>query len=125
MAQNVLGMPIAVLALVAVAGLSGSVASIMVRLRDFAEIRGRTDLELFLIGLMRPILGVLFAWFVYAVVSAALLPLQIPTGKEAFFWAAVGFVAGFSERFAPDVAGETEGKILASRKAKASDTAKS
>jgi hypothetical protein len=66
---------------------------------------------MYLVGFTRPILGILFAVFVFAVISAGLLPLLVE--EPSFFWAAVAFVAGFSERLAPDVASRTEATILA------------
>ena len=106
-----LGLPIELIALVAVFGAAGALASIFVRIRTFASIRGRSPVEMFLVGFTRPILGILFALFIFTVISAGLVPLLVE--EPSFFWATVAFVAGFSERLAPDVANRTEATILA------------
>ena len=105
-----LGLPVQTLLLVAIFGAAGALASLMVRIRTFSLVRGRSKLEMFLVGFTRPILGILFAMFIYVVIGAGLIPLVV--AQPSFFWAAVAFVAGFSERFAPDVASRTESTIL-------------
>lgn len=110
-----LGLPVQTLLLVAIFGAAGALASLMVRIRTFSLVRGRSKLEMFLVGFTRPILGILFAMFIYVVIGAGLIPLVV--AQPSFFWAAVAFVAGFSERFAPDVASRTESTILGSSKA--------
>ncbi len=105
-----LGLPIELIALVTIFGAAGALASIFVRIRSFARVRRRSAIEMFLVGFTRPILGILFALFLFTVISAGLVPLLVQ--EPSYFWAAVAFVAGFSERLAPDVVGRTEATIL-------------
>jgi hypothetical protein len=58
-----------------------------------------------LVGSFRPLLGGLIAVVVYALLASGLLPIRSPgsgNGSEAYFFLAVAFFAGFSERFAQD-----------------------
>jgi hypothetical protein len=64
-------------------------------------------------GMTRPAVGVLSALAVYVLVEAGLVPLDLSTDKTElrFFYAGVGFLAGFSERFVKDAFGTAEGSI--------------
>lgn len=105
---TILGMDAEMLLLVALAGALGSVVSIMVRLRDF-ERGGEADPSImFLTGFFKPVVGVSFALFVYVVFNAGVLPLAVESAKSLYFFAALAFVSGFSERFATDVVARTE-----------------
>ena len=58
------------------------------------------------LGLMRPFIGALFAVALYFFISGDLVSVfQLPDGEEAqrYFFAGLGFLAGFSERFAQDM----------------------
>jgi hypothetical protein len=60
--------------------------------------------DLLLMGILRPLIGVIFALAGYVLVVSALLPMAArDTGTEIFLYAAVGFLAGFSERVAQDM----------------------
>lgn len=88
-----------------VAGGTGAVVSVMARLSsetlDVKHESGKWTL--FLAGLMRPALGGVFGVALFAAVSGALVTLAAPAeGDEIFYYAALGFLAGFSERFAQD-----------------------
>lgn len=58
----------------------------------------------FLAGVFRPLLGAVFGVALYVLLKAGLLPFVDPPPGEAefFFFAGVGFLAGFSERWAQD-----------------------
>jgi hypothetical protein len=51
-----------------------------------------------------------FAMFVFACLNAGILPLSIKTDTPAagYFFLALAFVSGFSERFAQDIASRAE-----------------
>jgi hypothetical protein len=97
---------------VAVAGGLGSVVSIMVRIQDFSSLTKVDPSVLFFTGFFKPVIGMSFALFVFAMLNAGLLPLAIDTTKEPwkaqYFFLALAFVAGFSERFARDIVAKTE-----------------
>lgn len=94
------------LLLIAVVGALGSIVSIMIRIRNFA-FEGVPDAwPFFFFGVFKPIVGALFALFIVSALQAALIPgFQVPdeSGKSAWFFVTVAFLAGFSERFAGDI----------------------
>lgn len=95
--------------LVCVAGAMGSVTSIMIRLREFETRKGAGPVDLMLFGFFKPFIGMFFGLFCYAIFQSGLLPTMVlPEGKENFFHFAVAFIAGFSERFARDIALRSE-----------------
>jgi len=56
-------------------------------------------------GAVRPLVGAVLGVVLVALVEADLLlsVLEVPEGKELPFYAALGFIAGFNERFAQDM----------------------
>jgi hypothetical protein len=114
--DTVLGMDIRLLGLVAFSGGLGSIVSIMVRLHQFSTIHTPDPAILFFTGLFKPIVGTAFALFIFAILSSGLLPVTIQPEKAHYFFAALSFVAGFSERFAQDVVSKTELAVVSERK---------
>jgi len=56
--------------------------------------------SLYILGSYRPVLGAVFGVFTYFLLASHLLQTEDPAGERAlFFYGAVAFVAGFSERF--------------------------
>jgi hypothetical protein len=111
--REILGMESSQLLLVAIAGAVGSVVSIMVRIQDFMHLKNPDSSVLFFTGFFKPIVGTSFALFVFAVLSSGLIPVTIDPLKATYFFAALAFVSGFSERFAKDVATRTEQTVVA------------
>jgi hypothetical protein len=72
---------------------------------------------LFFTGFFKPVIGMSFALFVFTVISSGILPISVAEEKSRYFFAALGFVSGFSERFASDVASRTEKAISSSQSA--------
>lgn len=100
-----------VILLIGIVGALGSIASIMLRIRDsdFESYKTSSDPWPWLFfGLFKPIVGALFALFIFAVVKSNLLPIEIPDDTEGWFIVALSFIAGFSERFAPNILSSTE-----------------
>jgi hypothetical protein len=95
---------------VAVAGALGSVVSILVRITDFAEIRVLNPPGLFWTGFFKPIIGACFALFVYSTFKSGLLEVNQAV-NSTFLYLSLGFAAGFSERFAPDLVSRVERTI--------------
>lgn len=104
----VLGLESSSLALVALAGALGSIVSIMVRIEDFGAFKDVDQSVLFFTGFFKPVIGMAFALFVFAVLNSGIIPISIEPAKSQYFFAALAFVSGFSERFAADVASRTE-----------------
>lgn len=109
--KEILGIDASMLLLVGLAGASGSIVSIMVRIQDFTPMTDVDPSVLFLTGFFKPVVGMFFALFIFAALSSGLIPVTIELGKERYFFIALSFVAGFSERFARDIVTKTEQKI--------------
>jgi hypothetical protein len=108
-----LGGEFTLLILVATVGAVGSAVSIMVRIQDFESFKNTNPSILFLTGFFKPIIGMTFALFVFVTLNSGLIPVTIVTENEQYFYAALAFVSGFSERFAQDIATRTEETIVA------------
>ena len=111
--KEILGINVSMLIGVALAGALGSIVSIMVRLQDFISVNVKDPAVLFFTGFFKPIIGMSFAMFVFACLNAGILPLsvKVDTPAAGYFFLALGFVSGFSERFAQDVASRAEKSI--------------
>jgi hypothetical protein len=98
------------LLVVATAGAVGAFVSVLSRMSSGTfqmnlptlsfEMRS-TDLSL--MGGLRPLIGLIFALAGYVLVASALIPMQADADRQIFLYAAVGFLAGFSERVAQDM----------------------
>jgi hypothetical protein len=109
--EQLFGIETGMLGVVVFGGALGSVVSIMVRIHDFAGLDNQDPSVLFLTGFFKPVIGVSFALFVYAMLEAGLIPVEIKAESERFFYAALSFISGFSERFARDVVTRAEAAL--------------
>jgi hypothetical protein len=117
--NEILGVDSSLLLLVAGAGAVGSAVSIMVRIQDFGPLKNTDPSILFFTGLFKPIIGMAFALFVFATLNAGLIPLSVEDPEKApYFFTALAFVSGFSERFAKDIATRAENTIVSVQSAK-------
>ena len=97
-------------------GAVGAIVSVMTRMAS-ASGKGFVDYEvgrpsLRRIGSFRPIIGAIFGVVVYLALKSGLVQLQPGNdGQSAYFYAAIAFVAGFSERRARILLGGAE-KVL-------------
>jgi hypothetical protein len=94
---------------VALGGALGGVTSLLVRLHDFAVIaRWSPEADpkaLFFTGALKPLVSIVLALFVWSAIKSHLVTFNPAlTTEEPFFYFALSFIAGFSERFAPDLA---------------------
>jgi hypothetical protein len=96
--------------LVAIAGAVGAMVSVMWRMTsgtfsinlptlDYGSARS----QLRLMGALRPAIGGIFALAVFVFAMSPILPLDADNKGDGFFLVALGFLAGFSERFAQDM----------------------
>ncbi len=90
-----------------VAGAIGAVVSVMQRVSsDSLELNYEAGrLELWLLGAMRPVVGAVVAVALYSLFAGGILDFARPEGASAhiYYYAGVGFLSGFSERFAQDM----------------------
>jgi hypothetical protein len=95
---------------VSIAGALGAMVSVMWRMTsgtfsinlptlDYSSARS----ELRLMGAGRPAIGGIFALAVFVFAMSPLLPIDASSKGDTFFLVALGFLAGFSERFAQDM----------------------
>ncbi len=98
----------------AIAAFAGGVVSVLTRLEHFETRRGIDPKLLFLNAVSRPFIGAVMAMFIVAVQGFGLFSIATANPAEvkfAFFLIVVGFLAGFSERFATDFIGNVEGGL--------------
>jgi hypothetical protein len=115
---SAMGLVVEDLVLITIIGALGSVTSIMARLQDFdTRYTGQYNNKpgiLVLFGFFKPIIGMFFALFCYALLKAGLLPaLVLPEEKAVYFYGTIAFIAGFSERFAGDIIAQVEKRASA------------
>ncbi len=98
---------------VGTAGGLGSIVSMLTRVQSFAVFAGTDRRLLWMIGAMRPVIGIAFGLFIFAVLQAQILPFNFPEGPQANFeFVALAFIAGFSERLSRGVISTVEGRFL-------------
>ena len=91
---------------VAIAGGAGALLSVMTRLttNNLQVDQDAGPRLVLLAGSFRPVIGAIFAFAVYMFIEGDLIPIKVTaTGRSAtYFFLGIGFLAGFSERFAQD-----------------------
>ena len=115
---NIFGLEFSPLILVAISGAIGSIVSIMVRIQDFETLKNSDPSLLFFTGLFKPVIGTAFALFVFMTLNSGLIPIIVNATNPQYFFIALAFVSGFSERFAKDIVTRTEETIVAVQSAK-------
>ncbi|PSB33730.1 hypothetical protein [Stenomitos frigidus] len=104
---------VAFLIMSAMAGATGSVVSIMLRLDQYQNQKYRETLLPVFVGAFKPAIGAFLGIFVFALISSTLLPITVskdeskPVNRWLAFMA-IAFVVGFSERFANDLISQAE-----------------
>lgn len=110
----------------AIAGLLGSVASILLRIIDFKDTEYEDPLTPFFVGLFKPLIGLLFGIFIFTLITSnTLIKIDFLASQEqsksAFISAkarqdllifSCAFLIGFSERFASDLLKKTGSSII-------------
>lgn len=129
--QSVFFMDQRALLIIVSAAFLGGVVSIATRLSEFAQVRGLDPFAMFWTALLKPLIGVTLSVFILAALSGEIVglgflgkdPLGLVqndraiaigdagtvTAKTAYILWVIGFLAGFSERFASDFVQRTEG----------------
>jgi hypothetical protein len=111
--EALLGTSLGMLLLVSLAGALGSIVSVLIRVQNYAykpKVWG--PIPFVFTGLFKPIVGMAFAIFVFSIFNSGIIPVDVlgpeNSPRESHFFLAVAFIAGFSERFAKDIAKGTE-----------------
>jgi hypothetical protein len=96
-----------------IAGSTGSIISILSRLKEYDNEEYKETLLPFFIGAFKPMIGAFLGIFLFALLSSNLLPISISKENNSLTdkWFAVislTFLMGFSERFANDIVSQTE-----------------
>lgn len=112
--QVLLGTSLGMLVLIALAGAMGSIVSVLIGTQNYSvNPKMWGPIPFVCTGLFKPIVGMAFALFIFATLHAGIIPVDVPGPdngvKENYFFLAIAFVAGFSERFARDVARDAGG----------------
>lgn len=100
------------LVLVGLTGALGSIISIATRLKAFVHAKQEDPMLLFFHGFFKPVIGIGFALFVFTFISSGLISVSVASDKVRYFFLALSFLAGFSERFAQDIMTKTEGTLF-------------
>lgn len=133
MAENVFFMDQRALLVIVSAAALGGVVSIATRLGEFTKVRGLDPFAMFWTAFLKPLIGVALSVFILAVLAGGIVsfgflgsdPLGLVvsdqaiavgepgtlTAKAAYILWVIGFLAGFSERFASDFVQRTEGIV--------------
>jgi hypothetical protein len=82
-------------------GCWGGVVSLLLRLPDFENIKGKSRTFLRVSGGTQPVIGGIFAFVLGALISAKIINISVGGSSDLSTWLFVvlGFLAGFSERF--------------------------
>ncbi len=110
-------------------GAAGAVVSVMNRMTGGSLVvrpeGGRKTIRA--LGFMRPVIGATFGAVVYLFLDGGIVQVVSPPdgGANLAFYAALGFLSGFSERFAQDVIAQASGDNGASAAPRPPDTARS
>lgn len=96
------------------AGSLGAIVSVLQRMSSGKLVldidASRDMLEVF--GAVRPLIGAVFGLAVTALLIGGLIPaVQVPAGQELAFFAGIGFLAGFNERWAQDILKSTSDQV--------------
>jgi hypothetical protein len=100
--------------LLVMTGTFGGVISILTRIQQFDNPKTQKYEDAFLpflIGLIKPFLGGGFAFFIYLLLNSGISPIEIKgqsASRNFYGFLALAFIAGFSERFVPDLISQVE-----------------
>lgn len=111
-AQATKGSELAAFVLAALVGGVGSAASTLLRLQDFEALRVTDKVVPITIGFVRPVIGVCFGIFVFLAYTSGIITIGVAQqSKQIFVVLTFAFIAGFSERFVPDLVTRISGQV--------------
>jgi hypothetical protein len=105
---------ITLVVVVVISGALGSAISVIVRADKIISQHNKTTQSLFFTGFFKPIIGMSFAIFLFAVLESNILGISLSMSgeKKLYMYIALSFVAGFSERLGKDIISKTEETII-------------
>ena len=120
------------LAVIASAAFIGGVVSIATRLQEFSRVRDLDPFAMFWTALLKPLIGVILSLFIFATLVSGLVkfgflddkdfvtlltdPKAAVPNKMLYTLWVIGFISGFSERFAWDFVSRAQGALNGSAK---------
>jgi hypothetical protein len=103
------GIRLSLLLVVVIGGALGSSVSVIIRAQNMVYGHRPEPLVLFFTGLLKPIIGIAFAIFIFAALESGLISVgSREQTNRTYLYLAISFVAGFSERFVQDILMKTE-----------------
>jgi hypothetical protein len=98
--------------LAAGSGSIGSIISIMSRVGNLTELESNDHMVYFFTGLFKPLIGTAFAVFIFCLVKAGIVPIDLGNEtREVLIISSIAFLSGFSERFANDFTRKAENAL--------------
>jgi len=93
----------------ALAGVLGAIASMILRINEFEEAHRRRRWYMAALGFCLPLIGMIFAMVISALFLSGLINV-LPLDKlnQVYLFFVLGFLSGFSERFARNLLGQAE-----------------
>lgn len=101
-----------------VAALAGGVGAIVSVLQRMASSKLELEYDagdgtLITLGAVRPLVGAIFGTILFCAIEGGWLPaIKVETNHELAFYAVLGFLAGFNERFAQDMLVASAGQLV-------------
>jgi hypothetical protein len=109
--STIFSIPIGRLAGPIALGILGSIFSILIRISEFSVMDFPDPKVPLLTGLLKPLVGGISALFIVLVLESKILPITVPEAGANYFYLAISFVAGFSERLVTVVITRAEGTV--------------
>jgi hypothetical protein len=99
------------------AAITGSIISVLARMQDFLTDPTQTPLFIYIAIIRKPFLAVAFAVLVFSILSSGLISLRsvdLAGAAGPYLAWVMGFLCGFSERFAQDFVISASGRFIGS-----------
>lgn len=100
----------------------GSIVSMLLRIEEFTVMRNKDALTLLAVTFFRPWIAIAMALFIFAVLKTEVISLgdlsfsdDNPNEEAYFLLAVIGFMSGFSERFARGLLEQAEERVTPSK----------
>jgi len=111
--KNLFTADVTKVAIASLFGCFGGVVSLLTRLHEFENLKGKSRTFLRALGGTQPIVGGIFACVVGAFFSAKIIAISVGGASDlsTWFYVVIGFLAGFSERFTRNILNVAESHL--------------